>query len=532
MTTDRGRGFRRPLLALAAWVVVGVTLSSSPALAAEGTIDHVETRGGKVQVLYSLPGSGDSAPDLGTVGLSLDDTPLVAKAELATGAAQAVRRTTVLAIDVSDSMKGAKFAAAKQAAQVFLDTAPSDLYVGIVTFAGGVTVAQEPTLDRSAATAVVDGLQLSYGTLLYPGIQKAVSLGGKAGSRSIIVLSDGRDTSDVALASVTAGIKKAGVKVDVVALAQSSSEEALLQPLSDAGEGSVISESNPAALGQVFAGEADLLAKQILITAPLPTDGTPEGTLAVSVVAGGETYTDEAFVTLPAPKTTVASPTDLHPADPGTTVSSTVMLAGLGALGLGALVLVLAVSGATTSRRESVESRIDVYTRTGSTRRIGNRPDAPRAGDLRAGRRHRVQGAEEQPWFRGQARRPAGRGGDVPQAGRVAAPARGRRLHGDGPDAGPDRREPGPQPGRADPRDPGAVGVPRLEALPAAQGVQRAARELPAADRRKPPGRPVAGPGPGHRGAGGHRAAVRRVPAGARRDTPGRADRGRPELHR
>ena len=182
------------------------------------------------------------------------------------------------------------------------------------------------------------------------------------------------------LTSVTEGIKKAGVKVDVVALAQSSSDEALLQPLSDAGKGTVISESDPDALGQVFATEADLLAKQILITAPAPVDGTTEGTLAVSVDAGGESYTDEAFVTLPAPQATAASPTDLRPADAGTTVSSTVMLIGLGALGVGALVLVLTVSGATTSRRESVESRIDVYTRTGSTRRIGNRPDAPAQG--------------------------------------------------------------------------------------------------------------------------------------------------------
>ena len=65
----------RPLLALAAWVVVGVTLSSSPALAAEGTIDHIETRGGKVQVLYSLPGAGDATPDLATIGLTLDGKP-------------------------------------------------------------------------------------------------------------------------------------------------------------------------------------------------------------------------------------------------------------------------------------------------------------------------------------------------------------------------------------------------------------------------------------------------------------------------
>ena len=135
-------------------------------MAAEGNIDHVETSEGNVQVLYSL-GAGDVTPDLGSLTVTLDGTPLDATAELASEAAQTVRRTAILAIDVSESMKGAKFTQAKSAAQVFLDSAPADLYVGIVTFAGSVSVAQDPTLDRTAASAVVDGLQLSYGTLLY-----------------------------------------------------------------------------------------------------------------------------------------------------------------------------------------------------------------------------------------------------------------------------------------------------------------------------------------------------------------------------
>ncbi len=45
----------------------------------------------------------------------------------------------MIAIDVSESMNAnGKFDAAKRAAQIFLDTAPDDLYVGIVTFAGNV----------------------------------------------------------------------------------------------------------------------------------------------------------------------------------------------------------------------------------------------------------------------------------------------------------------------------------------------------------------------------------------------------------
>ena len=49
-----------------------------------------------------------------------------------------VRRTAILAVDVSKSMAGEKFEQAKLAAQAFLDASPSDLYVGIVSFAGEV----------------------------------------------------------------------------------------------------------------------------------------------------------------------------------------------------------------------------------------------------------------------------------------------------------------------------------------------------------------------------------------------------------
>ena len=126
-------------LAAALTVLLTVVLAPSPASAAEGNIDHVETDSGKVQILYSLSGAGESAPDLASLSVKLDGEPLDASAELASDAAQTLRRTTILAIDVSESMAGDKFTEAKRAAQIFLDSAPADLYVGVVTFAGSVT---------------------------------------------------------------------------------------------------------------------------------------------------------------------------------------------------------------------------------------------------------------------------------------------------------------------------------------------------------------------------------------------------------
>jgi tight adherence protein B len=365
---------------IATWLVaVAVAclpvLAGSPAYADEGSIDHVENKSGTLQVLYSVPGAGEQTPDLDSVQLSLDGKKLDAKAQLASNAQSQVRRTTVLAIDVSNSMAGAKFRAAKRAAQVFLQSAPADVYVGIVTFAGKVRVVQQPSLDRAASLRLVKGLKLSLGTYLYDGVMKSVRMSGDSGPRSVLVLSDGRDTSKTQLADTTALIKAKDVKVDVIALAQSARDERLLAPLSDAGSGSVISAADPKQLGQIFTSEAQALASQILVTAPLAAGSSTEGTLAVDVTVGGQDFTDSAFVTLaptaPKPKKASAAPaaTKLVPATDGFQVTARGMAVGVLALGAGLLVLITVMFGGLGRKEESIESRIQAYTRGGSGRK-------------------------------------------------------------------------------------------------------------------------------------------------------------------
>jgi tight adherence protein B len=159
----------------------------------------------------------------------------------------------------------------------------------------------------------------------------------------------------------------------VVALAQSTNDQALLKPMSDAGDGSVINADDPTALSAVFASEAQALAKQILITVTAPDSlrGT-EGTLSISLTAGDEVYTDSAFVTVGKSahntKPDIAGPTKLQPADSVPfKISTNLMLGGLAAAALGFLVLVLAATGVFSgSRRATVEDRISAYTRKGS----------------------------------------------------------------------------------------------------------------------------------------------------------------------
>ena len=363
----------------------GSALLAAPAFAAEGSIDHVERDGDVIQVLYSLPGAGDSEPDLDTLAVSLDGTPLTTEAELATDAKTALRRTTILAIDVSNSMlKDNRFEEAQSAAKAFLDAAPDDLYVGIVTFSSTVTVAQEPSLDRDESARVIDGLTASRQTRLYDGLLEAIDASGGEGSRSILVLSDGKDTSDTAVDTVTGRIGVSKVKVDAVALGLTAEETAVLQQFADAGNGTVISADDPAALTQVFADEAEAIARQILISATPPTTDVKEGTLAVAVDAGGETYSDTAFVNVAAAVDSKpgATRTQLVPVEEtGFQVSKNLMLAGIGAAGLGLLILLLGVLGVFgRGSGETVEDRISAYTRKGSRKLAASRQPQPQQG--------------------------------------------------------------------------------------------------------------------------------------------------------
>jgi len=228
----------------------------------DATIDHSETAPGQLKLLVSVPGDADV--DLGSVKVTLDGTPVDAEAAVAESS-DAIRRTTVLAIDTSNSMAGARIAAAKAAATTYLDTVPANVRVGIVTFDNDVVVRQQPSLDRSASKAIIDGLTLKLNTALYKGVQTAITTTGAApGQRQVLLLSDGEDNTKAPLAPVIAAIKKSGVKIDAVALEQGTEPPPALQQMAEAGKGQVIS-ADAEALGAAFASEADHLARQIVL---------------------------------------------------------------------------------------------------------------------------------------------------------------------------------------------------------------------------------------------------------------------------
>ena len=85
------------------------------------------------------------------------------------------QRTIILAIDVSLSMRAndvepSRIAAAREAAKAFVREQPSDVRVGIVSFAGSASVVQKPTHDRDDLVAAIDRLQLQLHTAIGSGI--------------------------------------------------------------------------------------------------------------------------------------------------------------------------------------------------------------------------------------------------------------------------------------------------------------------------------------------------------------------------
>ena len=84
-------------------------------------------------------------------------------------------RIIIMAIDVSLSMRASdvqpsRIIAAKEAAKSFVQELPSDLRVGIVSFAGTAALVQAPTRDRDDLVAAIDRLQLDRQTAIGSGI--------------------------------------------------------------------------------------------------------------------------------------------------------------------------------------------------------------------------------------------------------------------------------------------------------------------------------------------------------------------------
>jgi tight adherence protein B len=380
-TRLRGSALRRLLAGAAAGAAL-VAVAASGAHAVDGAIVDVERAAAGLQLAVDVP--ADVAVDLAGVTATVDEVGYPAEAVRLSEGDSLVSRTTVLAIDTSDSMEGDRFDAAKAAAATFLEVVPADVAVGIVGFSATVETVLDPTTDREAALDVLAELELSRGTRLYEAVLAAVDLAGDAGQGKVLVLSDGADTGDTPLENVEETLADSEVVVDVVALEQGADAVASLGRLTgDAGE--VVSAASDD-LAAAFSAEAEVLARQVGVTIDVPDDVVAEQ-VSVAVTLPSDAGDVVARSTIPATSSSPASasaplpiPVEAAP-ERSFAVPAWSMYAGVAVFAVGLVVALLMLVPAKPLPM-STEERVSSYT----TGLAGTRPGAPGGGTATANR--------------------------------------------------------------------------------------------------------------------------------------------------
>ena len=367
-------------LALASVGLLAGVSSAGAAQAPTVNITGIEAKNGNLIGLISASGGADIAPAL-TVTVAGKDHPVDA---ITSGQGSPVTRTTVLVVDTSGSMGAPGMATVRTAVAAFLKSVPDDVRVGVVSFSGKAVTNLAPTADHGKVQSAVNGLKSSGETALYDGVQLAVRTLGSKGERSILLLSDGGDTTSRSTqAAATAALKAGGVRAEAVSFKSNEGNVAVLKGFASAGGGSVVSAANAGAVASAFTSAAQTLASQLTFSMPLPPGVTAVQNIKVSGRAGGAKFATTALVDFgdgvaaAAPTATASStvpitgPTEdvVKASGSGAKVLglSPVVLLAVGAVFLALLLFGLALSSSSfKSGRQTRVENIDRYVAAGS----------------------------------------------------------------------------------------------------------------------------------------------------------------------
>jgi Ca-activated chloride channel family protein len=203
------------------------------------------------------------------------------------------RATVVMVIDTSRSMQStdvrpSRLAAARQAANRFVDLVPEHLRVALLLFAGEVVVASPPTLDRDRVRASIRGIGSFRGfggTAIGDAVSRAVEVGRDAisddperppgavpaplprdarGAVSILFLSDGRQNRG--LLPPLEGARRArevGIPVHTIALGTTGGGGQALGTFNRAPDPATLSAIAEATDGEFF----HAVSRQALVSA-------------------------------------------------------------------------------------------------------------------------------------------------------------------------------------------------------------------------------------------------------------------------
>lgn len=267
---------------------------SAPALAAtDPGLEVTQVDGRTIDLVMTLDSEASISPEALTAS-SLEVEGVVFPAESRLVVAQGDGpNTAMLVLDTSGSMQGDRIDAARKAATSFVDALPEGVAVGLVTFSDEARVVVAPTDDRAAVIGAIDSVTPDGSTALFDSIPAALGTLVTGAKARLILLSDGEDTaSSSSLSSVSRAAKRAGVPIDVVALAPTPEQLTLLTGLADASGGRLWAATESGALLGAFLEASRSFGAKAFLTATLPDDVNGQGRpVTATVVVGSLEFT-------------------------------------------------------------------------------------------------------------------------------------------------------------------------------------------------------------------------------------------------
>jgi tight adherence protein C len=226
-----------------------------------------------------------------------------------------------LALDTSGSMTGAPLADAKSAMRTLIETLTPADQGAIITFSSTVSVASGLTPDKNALIASTEAAVAGGNTSIFDAVAAAVDVLSGVPSqtrRAIVLLTDGQDTSSrLTLAAATDRLKGQGYPIYVIGVGPSV-DRPVLQALADGSNGGqTYVAPTSAQLASIYAGLAELISAQYVVTYRSNVRAVADGTnlsATVLVIRSGSVLTSATTTFVVPPGHGVAAPPSAEPA--------------------------------------------------------------------------------------------------------------------------------------------------------------------------------------------------------------------------